>query len=132
MTSPTRIVFYDGHCGLCNRVVRWLVRIDKQGKLHYAPLEGQTAKRLLPRLPQDLDAIVYWREGKPLVDTSSAIGTILAEMDWPWRGLRAILWVPQRIRDWAYRGVAGRRYRLFGKYESCPVPEAAIRGRFLP
>jgi predicted DCC family thiol-disulfide oxidoreductase YuxK len=127
----TRIVFYDGHCGLCNRVVRWLVRIDRQALLHYAPLEGDTARRLLPRLPVDLDAIVYWREGRSLVDSSNAIGTILREMPWPWRGLSAMLWVPQKLRDWAYRSVAGRRYRLFGNYESCPVPEAKIRARFL-
>jgi predicted DCC family thiol-disulfide oxidoreductase YuxK len=132
MSQPTRIVFYDGYCGLCNRVVRWLIRIDRQGLLHHAPLQGETAKRLLPRLPEDLDAIVYWREGQPLADTSNAIGTILREMEWPWRGLGAILWVPQGLRDRAYRMLAARRYRLFGKHESCPLPEAGIAERFLP
>jgi predicted DCC family thiol-disulfide oxidoreductase YuxK len=127
----SRIVFYDGHCGLCNRVVRWLLRIDRQGKLRYAPLEGAAAKRLLPRLPQDLDAIVYWREGKPLVDTSNAIGTILREMDWPWRALSAILWVPRPLRDLAYRWVASRRYRFFGRHESCPLPSPEARQYFL-
>jgi predicted DCC family thiol-disulfide oxidoreductase YuxK len=129
--DPARIVFYDGHCGLCNRVVGWLLRIDRRAKLHYAPLGGETAKRLLPRLPEDLDAIVYWRQGLPLVDTSNAIGTILKEMDWPWRALSAMLWVPRGLRDGAYKLVAARRYRLFGKFEACPLPEPGLRDRFL-
>jgi predicted DCC family thiol-disulfide oxidoreductase YuxK len=109
-----------------------LIRIDRQGLLHYAPLQGETAKRLLGAVPKDLDAIVYWREGLPIEDTSNAIGSILREMPWPWRALSGVLWVPRGLRDGVYRVLAKRRYRLFGRYESCPVPEAGVRGRFLP
>lgn len=126
------IVFYDGHCALCNRIVRWLLALDPAGKLHFAPLQGETAQRLLPRLPVDLDAIVYWREGLPMVDTSNAIGTILGDLAWPWRGMSVLLWVPQGLRGWVYRVLAKRRYRLFGRYESCPLPDPAVRDRFLP
>ena len=132
MSAPERIVFYDGHCALCNGVVRWLLRRDRAGRLHYAPLQGDTARRLLPRAVSDLDAIVYWREGLPLTDTSSAIGTILGDLNWPWRVLSVVLWVPQTLRDWVYRELAARRYRLFGRYESCPLPDPTVRDRFLP
>jgi predicted DCC family thiol-disulfide oxidoreductase YuxK len=131
VSKPARIVFYDGYCALCNGVVRWLIRIDRRGLLHYAPLQGETAKRLLTQVPTDLNAIVYWREGQPLQDTSNAIGSILREMEWPWRALSVVLWIPRGLRDWVYRALAARRYRLFGKYESCPVPEPLIRPRFL-
>lgn len=129
--TPQRIVFYDGYCGLCNGVVRWLCDIDTKAVLQYAPLDGETAKKLLPRLPLDLDAIVYWREGQPLTDTSDAIGTIVGDLGWPWRALSVVLWVPKGLRDGVYRVLAKRRYRLFGHYETCPVPEVRIRERFL-
>jgi predicted DCC family thiol-disulfide oxidoreductase YuxK len=131
VTRPTRIVFYDGHCGLCNRVVRWLLRIDRGALLHFAPLQGSTAKRLLQRKAGELDAIVYWRQGLPLLDTSNAIGMILREMPWPWRALSAPLGLPQGPRDWVYRQLAKRRYRLFGRLDRCPLPDPSVKRRFL-
>jgi predicted DCC family thiol-disulfide oxidoreductase YuxK len=39
--------------------------------------------------------------------------------------------VPRPIRDWVYRLIARNRYRWFGRRESCAVPSAEQRGRFL-
>jgi len=131
LKTPARIVFYDGHCALCNTTVRLLARLDRQGRLHYAPQQGSTAQRLLGDRPRELDALIYWREGQPPVDSSSAILTIVGDMGWPWRAASVLLWVPESLRNWAYQALASRRYRLFGRYESCPVPEAGTRERFL-
>lgn len=128
---PLNIVFYDGHCGLCNGVVRWLLRIDRKGALRFAPLQGSTAREKLAGLRQDLDALVYWREGQPVRDSSDAILSILRDLGWPWRALSGFLWVPKGFRDAIYRALARRRYRLFGRYESCPLPEPSVRDRFL-
>src|SRR4029077_16850480 len=49
-----------------------------------------------------------------------------------WRSLGWLLQlVPRRVRDWGYGVVARNRYRIFGRYDSCPVPSAETRGRFL-
>ena len=130
--NPSRIVFYDGTCALCNGVVRWLLRLDRLRTLHYAPLQGETAKQLLGSLPDELDALVYWREGNLAVHSSDAIGNILRDLPWPWKALSLILWIPRPLRDWAYRQVAARRYPLFGRYESCPLPAPELRPFFLP
>ena len=111
--------------------MRWLLRLDRQRVLHYAPLQGETAKRLLDDLPVEVDAMVYWREGQPTVHASDAIGTILGDLAWPWSWGGVMLWVPKGLREWAYRGLAKRRYRLFGRYETCPVPPSAVRAQFL-
>lgn len=37
------ILFYDGHCALCQRSVRILARIDTHRRLQFAPLGGSTA-----------------------------------------------------------------------------------------
>lgn len=41
------ILFFDGVCGLCNRFVDFMLRADRQDRFRYAPLQGETARRLL-------------------------------------------------------------------------------------
>lgn len=49
-----------------------------------------------------------------------------------WRVVGVLLQaLPRCVRDWGYRVVARNRYRVFGRYESCPVPSAEVRERFL-
>jgi predicted DCC family thiol-disulfide oxidoreductase YuxK len=49
-----------------------------------------------------------------------------------WRALGFVLQVlPRGIRDRGYGVVARRRYRVFGRYDRCPVPTAETRGRFM-
>jgi predicted DCC family thiol-disulfide oxidoreductase YuxK len=39
--------------------------------------------------------------------------------------------VPVGVADALYDAVATRRYRTFGKLESCPLPPPEWRGRFI-
>ena len=125
------IIFYDGHCALCNRVVCFLLKIDRHQTLSFAPLNGPSAQRLLPRLPDGFDAIIYHRPGQPLTDSSSAILTILGDLGLPWALFKTFLWIPRFFRDAVYRWIARRRYKIFGRYETCPLPDASVKERFL-
>jgi predicted DCC family thiol-disulfide oxidoreductase YuxK len=48
-----------------------------------------------------------------------------------WRLLTAIALIPRPVRDWAYDAFARRRYRIFGRFEACPIPPVGVRSRFL-
>jgi predicted DCC family thiol-disulfide oxidoreductase YuxK len=49
-----------------------------------------------------------------------------------WRLVGVVLeLIPRALRDWGYRVVASNRYRLFGRFETCMVPGAENRNRFL-
>jgi len=39
--------------------------------------------------------------------------------------------LPKFLRDSAYNAIARHRYRIFGHSESCPLPTAQDRDRFL-
>lgn len=41
------ILFFDGVCGLCNRFVDFMLKADSRSRFRYAPLQGETARRLL-------------------------------------------------------------------------------------
>jgi predicted DCC family thiol-disulfide oxidoreductase YuxK len=131
---PPRIVLYDGVCGLCHRLVRWLMAHDRLGRLHYAPLQGETAARLRAihrTIPAGLDSVVYVEEGRVYL-RSKAFLHVARNLDPPWRWLYHVRWLPASLGDPLYFLVARTRYRLFGKFDTCEVPSAENRERVLP
>lgn len=135
MAAPTpnpRIVFFDGVCGLCNRAVDKLLRIDRKATLRFAPLQGTTAQMFLPKGMADaLESVIYLRDGEVLGGADAAI-RIMTDLG-GWRKIHGVLrLVPRPLRDAVYRWVARNRYRWFGKRETCRMPDPGERDRFLP
>jgi len=134
---PARLILYDGVCGFCDGAVRWLLAHDPAGKLHFAPLQGETAawlRRLHPEIPSDLDSIVFVEsEGgvSRVFLRSEAAWRACAELAGRWRWLAWLRWLPRVLSDPFYRLFARFRYRWFGQLEACRVPDAAERRRFL-
>jgi predicted DCC family thiol-disulfide oxidoreductase YuxK len=134
-TAGAEYLFYDGHCGLCHRAVKFVLRHDRSGELfRYAPLQGETfqarvAVERRARLPDSV--VVLTREGELLV-RSDAFLHIFRRLGGRWRALGAVLSVvPRGLRDLVYDFVAGIRYRVFGKREDlCPIVPAELRARF--
>lgn len=129
------IVFYDGVCGLCDRWVRFFLKRDKQRTLRFAPLQGETAKARND-LPAELRTVVFiLRPGaadEQIFTRSEAALRLLDHVGGFWRIVSWLRIVPRPIRDWVYDAIAQRRYRWFGKFESCPLPPPEWRDRFLP
>ena len=46
--EENRIILFDGVCNFCNYWVNFAIKRDKKKKLHFTPLQGETAKQLLP------------------------------------------------------------------------------------
>lgn len=135
MNSP--VIYFDGVCSLCNGWVDFLMRIDHRATLRFAPLQGETAARVLgslntPENPADPDSIVFAR-GARVSRKSDAVAGILLTVGGPWRLLGfAIAMVPRSIRDRVYDLVARNRYRWFGKRDFCRRPTAEESARLLP
>ena len=133
------LVFYDGVCGLCDRFVHFLLARDPAGRIRFAQLQGELARReLVPQGfdPTDLDSIFViadWRSPRQRVLTrSAAVLYAVAHVGTPWNGLARIAQlVPAAIADRVYRLIASRRYRMFGQLDVCPMPRPEWRNRFL-
>ena len=139
LTAPSHnLVLYDGVCGLCNRLVRFLLAIDRRNVLCFAPLQGPTAARVAERheLPGDLRTIVYVRnfglKRERVHLRSDAVLRVLGDVGGVWSLLMIFRLVPGFLRDPVYDWVARNRYRWFGKYDECPLPSPEQRARFLP
>jgi predicted DCC family thiol-disulfide oxidoreductase YuxK len=134
MTTEGSIVFFDGLCALCNRWVDRMLQRDERGVLAFAPLQGETARRLLD-LPsgRDPESLVLLDEGR-LHTRSDGVLRALHLLGGRWRLLsRALALVPRALRDRVYDTVARNRYRWFGRRDTCRLPEDdRERRRFLP
>ena len=137
MSRP--VLLYDGACGLCNRLVRALLRADRAGRLTYAPLQGGPAQAYLRQqsLPvADFDSLVFVRDWAqpsahpPLLRTEGALAAC-AEVGGGWRFVAWLRVVPAALRDPFYRLVARTRYALFGVYRPSPLPDPEWEKRFL-
>ena len=134
------VLLFDGECGVCNRVVRLLLSIDRRGKLRFAPLQGLAGQELLRLrgLPlADFETAILLRSWKdratePLLVRTDAALAALASCGGPWRVLAGIFSaVPRSLRDMAYRWVARIRYRLAGPWKDRPLKKEVWRQRFL-
>ena len=132
------ILFYDGVCGLCNRTVQFVLRRDSEGRFRFAALQSDLAEETLERHGRaavDLDAVALVldpgaRTERVLV-RSRAILKVMGSLGWPWKAVLVLWPIPSFLLDLPYRLVSLVRYRLFGRYERCPLPTPEQRSRFL-
>ncbi len=77
-------------------------------------------------------AINTYQASESLLSRSEAVIFALKELGGIWRLAGFLLQMfPRFLRNWAYDQVARNRYRIFGRFETCPVPTASTRGKFL-
>jgi predicted DCC family thiol-disulfide oxidoreductase YuxK len=139
VSSASPIILYDGICGLCHRFIQLVLKRDLRDRFRFSALQSAFATKILHRHNtelQDLDTLCvvlnYAEPGEQVVVRSEAAAVVLRELGGTWRALGAVLrGLPKWFRDLGYRLVAGNRYRIFGKYQQCPLPEERYRHKFL-
>ncbi len=125
------VVFYDGKCGLCNRVVQWVLKHDEKHVFQFAPLQGKTALLLIGVQAKTSDTVMLWQDGR-LYERSEAILQILPRLGiW---GYQMSLWlkrVSPAKRDGFYNFIARHRHKIFRPSKDCALPEEKNRAYFL-
>jgi predicted DCC family thiol-disulfide oxidoreductase YuxK len=133
------VLLYDGVCGLCNRLVQFTLRHDRNDSFRFASLQGPTAARILERhgqSPSDLDTFYvvtnFDQPEEHLLSRSDAALFVIRELGGGWHALASLGRVlPRFMRDVAYNLIARNRYRVFGKFDACPLPDPKDRHKFL-
>jgi predicted DCC family thiol-disulfide oxidoreductase YuxK len=132
------LLLYDGVCALCNGVVDFLMKHDRLGKFRYAPLQSTLGREILARfgIEKTLDGVALLTSAltpqERFFHRSDAVQAALQLLGGPWRILgKALLFVPRFLREFGYGIVARIRYRLFGRYDTCPLPPPEQRRKIL-
>jgi predicted DCC family thiol-disulfide oxidoreductase YuxK len=134
------VLLFDGECGLCNRLVRLLLRMDGKGRLRFSSLEGPSGQAYLIAhgLPaQDFSTIVFvpdWaaRDRPDFQLRTDGVAAALRACG----GCGSVLgWmiaiVPRHYSDGCYRFIARLRHRAFGPRRACPLPKPEWATRFI-
>lgn len=126
------VILFDGVCKLCNRSVNFILRIDRTGRLKMASLQSDYGRRVLEDhglKSGPLDSMMLL-EGTRLTTKSTAVIRISKYLGRAWPLCMGALIIPRFIRDILYDVIAKNRYRWFGQYDTCPLPDPEFEDRF--
>ena len=127
------VIFFDDVCVMCNTFVNLLLRVDRRKQFLFAPLQSETARKLLPPLADDpRDWSMVYVDEHGVHDQSDASLEVYRRLGGPRWLLSLARFIPRAIRNPVYRVIAGNRYRWFGKREVCRLPTPEEKARFLP
>ncbi len=127
------IVLFDGVCNLCNASVQFMIDRDPKARFAFASLQSEVGHMLSTHYgidPNALDSLVLIESSKAYQYSTAAL-RIARHLSFPWFFFSVFLFVPRFLRDPCYRWIAKRRYRFFGKEETCRMPDPSWTNRFL-
>ncbi len=96
-------------------------------------MQSVPGREMLQRLGLPLDGFdtFAFYEDRRVWEKSDAVIRLARHLDWPWRIASVIRVLPRRWRDALYDRIARNRYQIFGKRDTCLIPTAEQRGRFI-
>jgi predicted DCC family thiol-disulfide oxidoreductase YuxK len=124
------VILYDGVCVFCSRWVRFVVKRDVERRFRFTAIQSPYGTRLAQAFgidPDDPDTNAVVHGGVAYLKSDAALTVLSLLPRWGW--VRVLFAVPKPLRDAIYSVVARNRYRIFGKYEECFVPDADVRAR---
>lgn len=127
------IVFFDGICNLCNTSIQLIIKNDRKNKFLFAQLQSDKVKEFLRQQEEDFsntDSILLVTPKKIYTKSSAAL-KIAKDLKGFYPLLYIFYIIPKPIRDVVYDLIAKNRYKWFGKEESCMIPTAALKNKFL-
>lgn len=127
------IILFDGVCHLCSNWVQFVAARDPEARFKFAQVQSEAGKMILQwcNLPTDtFDTMVYVEDCQAYF-RSAAFLKIIADLPMPYP-LLGVGWIlPRVIRDWLYDRIALNRYRLFGRSDTCMIPDKELEKRFI-
>ena len=136
--EAAHLVLYDGVCGLCSRLLQFLLAHDRRGVFAIASLQSRTGRAVVEHLggdPTELTSFYvlanYRTRHSRIFARSQAALFVAGQLGWPWKAAVIARILPTALLDRAYNAIARNRYRVFGRFDPCLAPQPEFRGRFV-
>jgi predicted DCC family thiol-disulfide oxidoreductase YuxK len=127
------ILIFDGHCILCSRFARFILRHDRRAVFRLMAAQSPLGQAIFAHLgldPVHFETNVLLEQG---LARFKADGTIRAAvlLGFPWSLLAALRVVPLGLLDRVYDMIARNRLKWFGMQSTCFLPDPRYADRFL-
>lgn len=127
------IILFDGVCNFCSGIVKFIIKHDKNKIFKFAPLQSDFGNSVLKENNIDVntfDTFVYLRNNKVHIKSDAAL-FVLKDLKSLWQTGFIFIFIPKVLRDFVYGIFSKYRYRIFGKKDTCMIPNSSIKDRFL-
>ena len=127
------VILFDGVCNLCNGLVRFIIKRDKERKFKFASLQSETGQQRLGQFgleKNEFESFVLIRDDKYYLKSTGVL-KMLRELGGIWKLFYVFIFIPRPLRDLLYDAIAKSRYKIFGKRDVCMIPTPVLKERFL-
>jgi predicted DCC family thiol-disulfide oxidoreductase YuxK len=128
------LIIFDGHCVLCSSGIEWMLKRDPSGTSRFATVQSPIPHAIYRHYgldPETFDTFMVLKDGIPYLRWAGALAAART-MPAPWRWLGTVgRIVPDFLGDRIYDWVQRNRLRWFGSRDSCFLPDAQQKRRFL-
>ena len=129
-----KIILFDGVCNLCNDAVLKVIKYDRNNVFLFTALQSKKGKEIIKHLGIDIskiDSIILYEPGVSYDIKSTAALKVMQDFKGIWNLSSIFLLLPEGFRNSIYDYIAKNRYKWFGKKESCMMPTAELKAKFL-
>jgi predicted DCC family thiol-disulfide oxidoreductase YuxK len=127
------VIIFDGHCVLCSRWARFVLRHDRRARYRLLPAQSALGHALYVHYgldPVRYETNILVEEGRAWFKAEGSI-RMFEGLGFPWSLVRVLRLLPRKARDALYDFIARNRLRFFGRRQSCYLGEPGDEGRFL-
>lgn len=128
------IILYDGVCVFCNKWVSFIIKNDKNKKFKFASIQSNFAKNILEEIGASRKCIdtIFVLKSDVFFTKFRASTYALYRVNKLFIFAYSLNFIfPKIFLDFFYDLFGSNRYKIFGKYETCPLPDPKIKDRFL-
>lgn len=124
------LVIFDSTCVLCDSLVKFLIKIDKNKILLFTTFDSKIWNEIKVAIPIKTDSLVYCYKGEYFIQ-SEAVIKIIQALNYPWKAFQIFKYIPFGFREKIYRFIANNRFHIFGRKKECSIPPPELRQRYL-
>lgn len=129
----SNLILFDGVCNFCNFWVNFIIVRDRKARFNFTPLQSVNAQQFLKSKSIDstkIDSIVLIVNDEIFLK-SSAVIQIARKLDGFWKLFYIFIIIPPFLRNRIYDFVASKRYKWFGRRDTCRIPNDSEKERFI-
>jgi predicted DCC family thiol-disulfide oxidoreductase YuxK len=127
------LIVFDGYCALCSGWVQFVLKHDRAGRYRLLSAQSALGQALYVHYgldAKDFESNILIADGVAWLKSESSIR--MAEgLGFPWKLTALVRLLPLRVRDALYERVAFNRFNWFGRRQTCYLPTAEFKDRFL-